>query len=60
MPDLPDVLTPKQVAKYLNVDVRTVYKITRQGRIPAFKVGNLWRYRKSDIQTLASYACNIA
>jgi len=35
-----------QVAKYLQMNKMTVYKLARQGRIPAFKVASEWRFRK--------------
>jgi len=35
-----------QVAKYLQMNKMTVYKLARQGKIPAFKVASEWRFRK--------------
>ena len=40
------LLTTDQVAHYLKVDKFTVYRLVTQKRIPAFKVGNQWRFRK--------------
>jgi excisionase family DNA binding protein len=40
------LLTTKQVARYLKVDKFTVYRLVTQRKIPAFKVGNQWRYKK--------------
>ena len=39
-------MTVKEVAKYLDVHPMTLYKLVREGRIPAFKVGGQWRFRK--------------
>ncbi|MDP2602692.1 MAG: helix-turn-helix domain-containing protein [Deltaproteobacteria bacterium] len=36
-----------QVASYLNVDKFTVYRLVAQKEIPAFRVGNQWRFKKS-------------
>lgn len=36
----------KQVAEYLQMNKMTVYKLAREGRIPAFKVASEWRFRK--------------
>lgn len=36
----------KQVAKYLQMNKMTVYKLAREGKIPAFKVASEWRFRK--------------
>jgi len=47
MPD--DVLTVKDVAKYLKVTDRTIYRMVADRRIPAFKVGGSWRFRRTEI-----------
>lgn len=44
-----EILTIKQVAAYLKVADRTVYRLASAGSIPAFKVGGTWRFRKSDL-----------
>lgn len=43
------ILTIKQVAGYLKVNERTIYRLAAANGIPAFKVGGTWRLRKSDI-----------
>lgn len=43
------VMTVEEVAKYLKMKVVTIYKHAQQGRIPAFKVGSSWRFKKSTI-----------
>jgi excisionase family DNA binding protein len=43
------LLTTEQVARYLKVDKFTVYRLVTQQKIPAFKVGNQWRYKKKMI-----------
>jgi len=40
------LLTTEQVARYLKVDKFTVYRWVTQRKIPAFKVGSQWRYKK--------------
>lgn len=40
------IMTVKEVAKYLDIHPMTLYKLVREGRIPAFKVGGQWRFRK--------------
>ncbi len=40
------LLDIKQVARYLQMNKMTVYKLARDGRIPAFKVASEWRFRK--------------
>ena len=44
-----EILTIKQVANYLQVTERTIYRLAASDGIPAFKVGGSWRFRKSDI-----------
>ena len=41
-----NLLDTEQVARYLNVDKFTVYRLVSQKKIPAFKVGNQWRFKK--------------
>lgn len=45
-----DILTIKEVAEYLKVNERTIYRLANKGDIPAFKVANAWRFRKSDME----------
>lgn len=44
-----NVLTVTELAKYLRMKPVTIYKHVEEGRIPAFKVGNRWRFKKSTI-----------
>ena len=41
-----NLLTTEQVAQYLKVDKFTIYRLVTQKKIPAFKVGSQWRYKK--------------
>lgn len=43
------ILTIKEVAGYLKVTERTIYRLSAAGRIPAFKVGGMWRYSLKEI-----------
>ncbi|HLN88235.1 MAG TPA: helix-turn-helix domain-containing protein [Candidatus Limnocylindrales bacterium] len=40
------LLTLEQVAEYLNVDKFTVYRLLNAKELPAFKVGNQWRFKR--------------
>src|SRR5687767_14805469 len=42
-------LTTEEVLEYLQVNLRTVYRLIKAGRIPAIRVGRQWRFRKRDI-----------
>jgi len=46
---LEDILTLQEVAKYLKVDERTVYRMVKSKQLPAFKVRNQWRFKKDAI-----------
>lgn len=43
------IMTVKEVAKYLKVNDRTIYRMASDGRIPAFKVGASWRFKIREI-----------
>ena len=43
------LLNIKEVSEYLQVETTTLYHWSKQGKIPAMKVGALWRFRQSDI-----------
>ena len=44
------LLTLEQVAEYLNVDKFTVYRLLNDKDLPAFKVGNQWRFKRRLIE----------
>ncbi len=41
-----NIMTLREVAKYLGLHVMTVYKLTREGRVPAAKIGGQWRFKR--------------
>jgi len=47
--DLPELMTPKEVAKVLRVHVTTVYNLIRQGNLLASRIGKGYRINKSDL-----------
>ena len=42
-------LTTEEVLGYLQVNLRTVYRLIKAGKISAVRVGRQWRFRKSDL-----------
>ena len=42
-------LTTEEVLEYLQVNLRTVYRLIKAGKIPAVRVGRQWRFRRADI-----------
>jgi PTS system nitrogen regulatory IIA component len=49
-----EVLTVQEVADYLRVDIRTVYRLAKRGDIPCIKIGRQWRFNRDDIRELVS------
>jgi len=43
-------LSPIQVAEIFQVPIRTVHALARAKKIPALKIGRLWRFREHDIR----------
>jgi excisionase family DNA binding protein len=46
-----ELMTIQDLAAYLKMSPQTLYRMAQQGRIPAFKVQNRWRFRWSDIES---------
>lgn len=44
-----DIMTLEEVAAYLRLKPQTVYTWAQEGKIPAAKLGNQWRFKKSMI-----------
>lgn len=44
------IMTVKDVASYLKLNERTVYRMATSAKIPAFKVGASWRFKRADIE----------
>jgi len=42
-------MTVQNVAEYLNVDPKTVYRMVNRGDLPGFKVGGSWRFKNEDL-----------
>jgi len=46
-----EILTIREVASYLKVTERTIYRLSAAKKIPAFKVGGAWRFSRVDIDS---------
>jgi excisionase family DNA binding protein len=44
-----DIMTVKELAEYLKIAEKTAYRFSSEGKVPSFKVGSAWRFRKSEI-----------
>ena len=43
-------LTVRDVATFLNVDEKAIYRLVTKGDLPGFKVLGSWRFQKTDVQ----------
>ena len=43
-------MTTEEVASYLRVDKYTIYRLVTQRKLPAFKVGNQWRFKRTILE----------
>lgn len=49
MADSREVMNIRQASQYLGVSADTLYKYVNEQQIPAFKLGNRWRFKKSKL-----------
>ena len=47
--DLREVMNIRQASQYLGIAPDTLYKYLSEGRLPAFKLGNRWRFKKTTL-----------
>lgn len=51
---LDEILTLDEVAIYLKAGKRTIYRLAADGKLPAFKLGGTWRFRRDDLNNWIS------
>ena len=44
-----DIMTIKEISGYLKLTEKTAYRLAAEGKIPGFKVGGAWRFRRKEI-----------
>ena len=44
-----EIMTIEECAKYFKTSISTIHRLAQEGKIPASKVGNQWRFRKEKI-----------
>ena len=44
-----EVMNIRQASQYLGVSADTLYKYVSEARVPAFKLGNRWKFKKSKL-----------
>ena len=51
MPMTDEILTLKQLAEYLQLAEKTAYRLAAEGKLPGFKVGGSWRFKRNDLES---------
>lgn len=46
-----EILTLKEVAEYLKLAEKTAYRLAAEGKLPGFKVGGSWRFKRQDMES---------
>lgn len=46
MKNYPEIMTIKQVAEYIQIDIHSVYKMAQKNKIPCAKIAGQWRFKK--------------
>ena len=49
-----EVITPAEVAALLQIHVKTVYRLARQGVLPGQQIGRRWRFSRAQILALVT------
>lgn len=47
VPEIREVMDIRQASEYLGISPDTLYKYASEGFVPAFKLGNRWRFKRS-------------
>jgi len=47
VPEVREVMDIRQASGYLGISADTLYKYASEGFVPAFKLGNRWRFKRS-------------
>jgi excisionase family DNA binding protein len=45
-----EIFTLKELAFYLKLAEKTAYRLASEGKLPGFKIGGSWRFRKSELE----------
>jgi len=54
-------LTTDEVLEYLHLNLKTIYRLIKAGKLPAVRVGRQWRFRRRDIDAwLAAGSKNVS
>lgn len=48
--DVEPAMTVRNVASFLNVDQKTIYRLVSKGELPGFKLLRSWCFQRSDLE----------
>jgi len=46
---LEPVVDSEEAARFLNINPKTLQKMARNGEVPGYRIGKLWKFRISDL-----------
>lgn len=46
-----EILTIQELASYLKLNEKTAYRLASEGKLPGFKIGGSWRFKRTDLET---------
>jgi len=46
-----EILTIQEISTYLKLNEKTAYRLASEGKLPGFKVGGSWRFKRVDLET---------
>lgn len=55
MKNYPEIMTIKQVAEYIQIDIHSVYKMAQKNKIPCAKIAGQWRFKKTILDEWLSH-----
>jgi len=44
-----ELMTAKELSRYLKLNEITIYKYAQEGKIPGFRIGSQWRFDRGEI-----------
>ena len=53
-----EIMTPKEAAEYLGLHLITIYRLVKKGKLPGFKIGGQWRFKKDLLDEWIAYKIN--
>lgn len=48
----PDIMDISEAATYLNIKKGTLYRLAKNGKVPAAKIGGQWRFKRDRLDEL--------